>query len=131
MRRKENRHFLPMDKSRGFRGVISMKKPVEQSIELFWKTIERLVKAVESRINKLTTKSGLQYGLIFVFVPFFLLIDKTGKDKTSMIMPRIWGVFCLWLLYDMVFHGRGNFICVVGWIALNVWSWLTIFTGKK
>ena len=77
------------------------------------------------------TKEKVKHWLILIFVPFLLLIDKTGKDKSGHILTGIFALIVLIFLGGLIFSGKANFICIIGWIALNVWGWMMYIMEKN
>lgn len=76
------------------------------------------------------TKEKIKHWLVLIFVPFILLIDKTGKDKTGHILTGVFAAIALIFLFGLIFNGTANVLCLIGYIAINVWGWLMYIMSK-
>lgn len=87
-------------------------------------------KISQQKPDKKPLSDKVKHYLILIFLPFLLLFDKTGKDKTGHILTGIFAV-CFIIFLITLIMGKANVICVFGIIAIDAWGWLMYIISKN
>lgn len=76
-------------------------------------------------------KGTAKYWLLMLFAPSVLLIDESEADKSGLVLSVILFADLVVLLALIFFAGHANVLCLICYIAVNVWCWLSFLTSDS
>lgn len=73
----------------------------------------------------------IQFYAKLIFLPFLFQIDPTGKDRTGHIMAGIFAVIAVLFLVCCITGSPAKVFCLIGYVAINVMSWILYVLDRK
>lgn len=80
--------------------------------------------------EQITRNEKIKHWFLLLFFPSVLMLAKDKEDKSGYILSAIVGAALIIFFISLIITFRANFICILCWIAVNVWCWISMWMDR-